>query len=105
MTPLPMISDTAHTCDLCWEQIPVGVPFAHAVILDGCGNYRAHVACEEVFGVIGDPGARLLSRPETFRPRLAALSQSDLCEILQAHSADEIVRMVNLRQRLAETTP
>ena len=39
------------------------------------------------------------------RPRLALLPLSDLCEILQAHSADEIVRMVNLRQHLAETTP
>jgi len=105
VTPLPTISPDPHTCDLCGEQIPSGVPFAHAEILNHHANYRAHVACEEIFAIIGDPAARPLSRPETFRPRLAALPQSDLCEILQAHSADEIVRMVNLRQHLAETTP
>ena len=37
---------------------------------------------------------------------ITTLSPSELCEILQAHSADEIVRMVNVRRNLqAETTP
>ena len=35
---------------------------------------------------------------------LASLSTSDLCEILQAHSADEIVRLCNLRQNLQPLT-
>ncbi len=93
----PMISNVEHTCDLCWEQIDPGVKFTHAIILDGSGNYRAHLSCEDVFYVIGDRCARFLSRAETFRPRLANLPTSDLCEILNKYPADEITRMVNVQ--------
>jgi hypothetical protein len=102
MTPLPAISHIPHTCDLCAHPIPAWVQYAA-----DDRPYRAHAACQDVVNAVndlrdvfapGDPDA-------TFRDALASLSQSDLCEILQAHSADEIVRMVNLRQRLAETTP
>ena len=93
MTPLPMISDTAHTCDLCGETIPAGVQYAGAIAPND-RPYRAHAACQDVVNATGQPFAAIVT-----------LSSSDLCEILQAHSADEIVRMVNLRQHLAETTP
>lgn len=45
----------------------------------------------------GQAGARALARAESFRSRIASLSRSDLCEILQAHSADELVRICNLQ--------
>ena len=106
MTPLPTISHLPHTCDLCAEPIPAGVQYAGAIAPND-RPYRAHAACQDVVNAVNDlrdvfaPG-----EPDaTFRGALASLSQSDLCEILQAHSADEIVRMINLRQRLTETTP
>jgi len=106
VTPLPTISPNPHTCDLCAEPIPAGVQYAGAITHDDL-PYRAHAACQDVVNAVNDlrdvfaPG-----EPDaTLRDALASLSQSDLCEILQAHSADEIVRMVNLRQHLAETTP
>ena len=94
MTPLPTISPNPHTCDLCAEPIPAGVQYAGAIAPND-RPYRAHRACHEVAEALnGQPFAAIVT-----------LSSSDLCEILQAHSADEIVRMVNLRQHLAETTP
>ena len=93
MTPLPTISPNPHTCDLCAEPIPAGVQYAVAIAPND-RPYRAHAACQDVVNATGQPFAAI-----------ATLSPSDLCEILQAHSADEIVRMVNLRQHLAETTP
>ena len=94
MTPLPTISHIPHTCDLCAEPIPAGVQYAGAIAPND-RPYRAHRACHEVtLALNGQPFAAIVT-----------LSSSDLCEILQAHSADEIVRMVNLRQHLAETTP
>ena len=93
MTPLPTISHLSHTCDLCAEPIPAGVQYAGAITPND-RPYRAHAACQDVVNATGQPFAAI-----------ATLSTSDLCEILQAHSADEIVRMVNLRQHLAETTP
>ena len=94
MTPLPTISPNPHTCDLCAEPIPAGVQYAGAIAPND-RPYRAHRACHEAAEALnGQPFAAI-----------ATLSPSELCEILQAHSADEIVRMVNLRQRLAETTP
>ena len=93
MTPLPTISPNPHTCDLCAEPIPAGVQYAGAIAPND-RPYRAHRACQDVVNATGQPFAAI-----------ASLTPSDLCEILQAHSADEIVRMVNLRQRLTETTP
>ena len=94
MTPLPTISHLPHTCDLCAEPIPAGVQYAGAIALND-RPYRAHRACHEVAEALdGQPFAAI-----------ARLSPSDLCEILQAHSADEIIRMVNLRSNLIGTTP
>jgi hypothetical protein len=93
MTPLPTISHIPHTCDLCGETIPARVQYAGAIAPNDL-PYRAHRACQDVVNATGQPFATI-----------ATLSPSDLCEILQAHSADEIVRMVNLRQRITETTP
>lgn len=93
MTPLPTISPNPHTCDLCAEPIPAGVQYAGAIAPND-RPYRAHAACQDVVNATGQPFAAITT-----------LSPSELCEILQAHSADEIVRMVNLRQHLAETTP
>ncbi len=94
MTPLPTISHIPHTCDLCAEPIPAGVQYAGAITPND-RPYRAHRACQDVVNATGQPFATI-----------ATLSPSELCEILQAHSADEIVRMVNVRRNLqAETTP
>lgn len=93
MTPLPTISPVDHPCDLCGEPIPAGVQYAGAIAPND-RPYRAHAACQDVVNATGQPFAAIVN-----------LSLSDLCEILQAHSADEIVRMVNLRSTLAETTP
>ena len=95
MTPLPTISPNPHTCDLCAEPIPAGVQYAGAIAPND-RPYRAHRACHEVAEALnGQPFAAIVT-----------LSSSDLCEILQAHSADEIVRLCNLRQALqTETTP
>jgi len=93
MTPLPTISHLPHTCDLCAEPIPAGVQYAGAIAPND-RPYRAHRACQDVVNATGQPFAAIVT-----------LSPSELCEILQAHSADEIVRLCNLRQRLTETTP
>ena len=93
MTPLPTISHLPHTCDLCAEPIPAGVQYAGAITPND-RPYRAHRACQDVVNATGQPFAAIVT-----------LSPSELCEILQAHSADEIVRLCNLRQRLTETTP
>lgn len=104
MTPLPAVSPDPHTCDLCLNQINAGSRFAHATMLGGNVNYRAHAACEDLYGVIGDPAARLLDRREVFAANLPHLTPSDLCETLQAHPQEEIVRLLALRQRLQPPT-
>lgn len=105
MTPLPTISPIDHLCDLCGEPIPAGAQYAGAIAPND-RPYRAHTACQDVVSAVNDlrdvfaPG-----EPDaTFRSALASLSLSDLCEILQAHSADEIVRLCNLRQNLQTQT-
>ena len=92
MTPLPTISPNPHTCDLCAEPIPAGVQYAGAIAPND-HPYRAHRACQDVVNATGQPFATI-----------ATLSPSELCEILQAHSADEIVRLCNLRQNLQPLT-
>ena len=94
MTPLPTISPSDHPCDLCGETIPAGHTYAGAIDPND-RPYRAHRACHEVAESLnGQPFATIASLP-----------LSDLCEILQAHPSEEIVRMVNLRSKLSETTP
>ena len=92
MTPLPTISHLPHTCDLCAEPIPAGVQYAGAIAPND-RPYRAHRACQDVINATGQPFAAITT-----------LSPSGLCEILQAHSADEIVRLCNLRQNLQPLT-
>ena len=83
MTPLPTVSPIAHTCDLCGERIPAQTLYAGAIDPDD-RPYHAHRACQE----IGAP----------FRANLAALTPSDLCETLQAHPQEEIVRLLTIRE-------
>lgn len=83
MTPLPTVSPVDHPCTLCGETIPAGALYAGA----NDRPYHAHTACQDVVSATGQP----------FPDSLASLSRSDLCEILQAHSADELVRICNIQ--------
>lgn len=86
MTPLPSVSPVDHTCSLCGETIPAGALYAGAI--DAADRpYHAHTACQDVVSTTGQP----------FPVSLASLSRSDLCEILIAHPADELVRICNLQ--------
>lgn len=86
MTPLPTVAPVDHPCTLCGETIPAGALYAGAI--DAADRpCHAHAACQDVVSATGQP----------LPGSLASLSRSDLCEILQAHSADELVRICNLQ--------